>query len=188
MLKTIPSPLPCPAPPPPPQTALANLIAAGKAANKALLVTGCVPQGDRKAPELQGLSLLGVAQIDRCVWGRQGAEPPSKVEGHHVGKGCGWKAGGGGSPAARMQSQPDSNSTMYGLASSSSSSSSSSSTSTVLPQLTDGACMCLRCAVCCVLLSLCVSAGLLRLLRPHCVVSRWCCWAGTDCQHWTCQR
>jgi hypothetical protein len=55
------------APPPFPQTALANLIAAGKASNKALLVTGCVPQGDRKAPELQGLSLLGVAQIDRWV-------------------------------------------------------------------------------------------------------------------------
>jgi threonylcarbamoyladenosine tRNA methylthiotransferase CDKAL1 len=49
------------------QTALANLIAAGKAAQKALLVTGCVPQGDRKASELAGLSLLGVGQIDRVV-------------------------------------------------------------------------------------------------------------------------
>jgi threonylcarbamoyladenosine tRNA methylthiotransferase CDKAL1 len=46
---------------------LANLIAAGKAAQKALLVTGCVPQGDRKASELAGLSLLGVGQIDRVV-------------------------------------------------------------------------------------------------------------------------
>jgi hypothetical protein len=30
-------------------------------------VAGCVPQGDRRAKELAGLSLLGVGQIDRVV-------------------------------------------------------------------------------------------------------------------------
>lgn len=43
----------------PSQTAMANLIASGKAAGKRLVVAGCVPQGDRRAAELQGLSLLG---------------------------------------------------------------------------------------------------------------------------------
>lgn len=41
------------------QSAMANIIAAGKAAGKPLLVAGCVPQGDRKAAELKGLSLIG---------------------------------------------------------------------------------------------------------------------------------
>jgi hypothetical protein len=41
------------------QSAMATIIAAGKAAGKPLLVAGCVPQGDRKAAELKGLSLLG---------------------------------------------------------------------------------------------------------------------------------
>ncbi|KAG1666851.1 hypothetical protein FOA52_009475 [Chlamydomonas sp. UWO 241] len=51
----------------PSQSAMASLLTAGKAAGKALVVAGCVPQGDRRAAELQGLSLLGVTQIDRVV-------------------------------------------------------------------------------------------------------------------------
>ncbi|KAF6265384.1 CDK5 regulatory subunit-associated protein 1-like 1-like protein [Scenedesmus sp. NREL 46B-D3] len=51
----------------PSQSAMATIIAAGKAAGKPLLVAGCVPQGDRKAAELKGLSLLGVGAIDRVV-------------------------------------------------------------------------------------------------------------------------
>jgi threonylcarbamoyladenosine tRNA methylthiotransferase CDKAL1 len=51
----------------PSQSAMDTLLAAGKAAGKALLVAGCVPQGDRDAAALAGLSLLGVAQIDRVV-------------------------------------------------------------------------------------------------------------------------
>lgn len=51
----------------PSQSAMANIIAAGRAAGKAILVAGCVPQSDRRATELQGLSLLGVTQIDRVV-------------------------------------------------------------------------------------------------------------------------
>lgn len=38
---------------------MASVITAGKSSGKALLVAGCVPQGDRKAAELKGLSLLG---------------------------------------------------------------------------------------------------------------------------------
>ena len=44
-----------------------SLLSAGRAAGKALLVAGCVPQGDRNASALEGLSLLGVTQIDRVV-------------------------------------------------------------------------------------------------------------------------
>ncbi|WIA30265.1 hypothetical protein OEZ86_000355 [Tetradesmus obliquus] len=51
----------------PSQSAMATIISAGKAARKPLLVAGCVPQGDRKAAELKGLSLLGVGAIDRVV-------------------------------------------------------------------------------------------------------------------------
>ncbi len=43
----------------PSQSAMANLLTAGRNSNKKLLVAGCVPQGDRGASELQGLSLLG---------------------------------------------------------------------------------------------------------------------------------
>ena len=51
----------------PSQSAMDSLLAAGRAAGKALLVAGCVPQGDRNASTLEGLSLLGVTQIDRVV-------------------------------------------------------------------------------------------------------------------------
>lgn len=43
----------------PSQSAMANLLASGRDCGKRLLVAGCVPQGDKGAPELQGLSLLG---------------------------------------------------------------------------------------------------------------------------------
>jgi hypothetical protein len=46
---------------------MATIIAAGKAAGKPLLVAGCVPQGDRKAAELKGLSLLGARPLLHCV-------------------------------------------------------------------------------------------------------------------------
>jgi threonylcarbamoyladenosine tRNA methylthiotransferase CDKAL1 len=51
----------------PSQSAMDTLLAAGRAAGKALLVAGCVPQGDRHAEGLEGLSVLGVTQIDRVV-------------------------------------------------------------------------------------------------------------------------
>jgi hypothetical protein len=51
----------------PSQSAMDTLLSSGRAANKALLVAGCVPQGDRNAAALAGLSLLGVTQIDRVV-------------------------------------------------------------------------------------------------------------------------
>lgn len=51
----------------PSQTAIGNLVRRGRDRGKALLVSGCVPQGDKSAPELKGVSLLGVTQIDRVV-------------------------------------------------------------------------------------------------------------------------
>ncbi len=46
---------------------MSSLVRAGRAAGVALVVAGCVPQGDKRMPELEGLSVLGVAQIDRVV-------------------------------------------------------------------------------------------------------------------------
>ena len=43
----------------PSQSAMDNLIAKGQAGDKALVVAGCVPQGDRRAKQLQGLSVIG---------------------------------------------------------------------------------------------------------------------------------
>ncbi|KAG2495228.1 hypothetical protein HYH03_006502 [Edaphochlamys debaryana] len=51
----------------PSQAGMSSLITAGRAAGKALLVAGCVPQGDKRLPELAGVSVLGVTQIDRVV-------------------------------------------------------------------------------------------------------------------------
>lgn len=51
-----------------------SLITAGAAAGKALLVTGCVPQGDKKAKELQNVSLLGEMRlVIRCTRNRRHA-------------------------------------------------------------------------------------------------------------------
>lgn len=43
----------------PSQSAMDNLIAKGQAGDKALVVAGCVPQGDRRAKQLRGLSVIG---------------------------------------------------------------------------------------------------------------------------------
>ena len=51
----------------PSQSAMDSVLAAGRAQGKALVVAGCVPQGDREAAALQGLSLIGVTQLDRVV-------------------------------------------------------------------------------------------------------------------------
>lgn len=34
---------------------------------KAVVVSGCVPQGDRNLKELENISIIGVTQIDRIV-------------------------------------------------------------------------------------------------------------------------
>lgn len=51
----------------PSQSAVGTLVSRARARGKAVVVSGCVPQGDRAAPELAGASLLGVTQIDRVV-------------------------------------------------------------------------------------------------------------------------
>ena len=51
----------------PSQSAMNTVITKGKAQGKKLVIAGCVPQGDRKAKELDDLSLIGVTQIDRIV-------------------------------------------------------------------------------------------------------------------------
>ena len=51
----------------PSQSAMNTTIAKAKSAGKRLVVAGCVPQGDKNARELEGLSVLGVTQIDRIV-------------------------------------------------------------------------------------------------------------------------
>ncbi|XP_057830865.1 uncharacterized protein LOC131041701 isoform X3 [Cryptomeria japonica] len=44
-----------------------TLIHKGKAARKPLVVAGCVPQGSRNLKELDGVSVIGVQQIDHIV-------------------------------------------------------------------------------------------------------------------------
>lgn len=44
-----------------------TLLAKGKSAKKPLVVAGCVPQGSRNLKELEGVSIVGVQQIDRVV-------------------------------------------------------------------------------------------------------------------------
>lgn len=44
-----------------------TLIAKCKNAKKPLVVAGCVPQGSRDLKELEGVSIVGVQQIDRVV-------------------------------------------------------------------------------------------------------------------------
>ncbi|CAL2236099.1 unnamed protein product [Prunus armeniaca] len=51
----------------PSQSAMDTLIAKGKGAKKPLVVAGCVPQGSRDIKELEGVSIVGVQQIDRVV-------------------------------------------------------------------------------------------------------------------------
>ncbi|CAH1776155.1 unnamed protein product [Owenia fusiformis] len=44
-----------------------NEINSARSLEKSVVVAGCVPQGDRKANYIQGLSTIGVQQIDRVV-------------------------------------------------------------------------------------------------------------------------
>lgn len=44
-----------------------TLITKGKNAKKPLVIAGCVPQGSRDMKELEGISVVGVQQIDRVV-------------------------------------------------------------------------------------------------------------------------
>ena len=49
----------------PSQSAMNTMIKRGEEQGKKLLVAGCIPQGDRHAKELEGLSVIGVTQV--CV-------------------------------------------------------------------------------------------------------------------------
>lgn len=51
----------------PSQSAMDTIITKGKSSNKPLVVAGCVPQGSRDVKELEGISIVGVQQIDRVV-------------------------------------------------------------------------------------------------------------------------
>lgn len=51
----------------PSQYAMDAIISKGKSSNKPLVVAGCVPQGSRDLKELEGISIVGVQQIDRVV-------------------------------------------------------------------------------------------------------------------------
>ncbi|KAG0470972.1 hypothetical protein HPP92_015518 [Vanilla planifolia] len=51
----------------PSQSAMETLISKCKDAKKPLVVAGCVPQGSRDLKELEGISVVGVQQIDRVV-------------------------------------------------------------------------------------------------------------------------
>ncbi|KAI3513427.1 hypothetical protein L1887_20761 [Cichorium endivia] len=51
----------------PSQSAMDTLISKCKSAKKPLVVAGCVPQGSRDLKELEGVSVVGVQQIDRVV-------------------------------------------------------------------------------------------------------------------------
>ncbi|XAR57488.1 tRNA (N6-L-threonylcarbamoyladenosine37-C2)-methylthiotransferase [Bertholletia excelsa] len=51
----------------PSQSAMETLISRGRIAKKPLVVAGCVPQGSCDLKELEGVSIVGVQQIDRVV-------------------------------------------------------------------------------------------------------------------------
>jgi threonylcarbamoyladenosine tRNA methylthiotransferase CDKAL1 len=51
----------------PSQSAMDTLITKCKLAKKPLVVAGCVPQGSQNIKELEGVSIVGVQQIDRVV-------------------------------------------------------------------------------------------------------------------------
>lgn len=51
----------------PSQSAMETLIHRGKSAKKPLVVAGCVPQGSKDLKDLDGVSIVGVQQIDRVV-------------------------------------------------------------------------------------------------------------------------
>ncbi|KAL9270762.1 hypothetical protein AKJ16_DCAP20838 [Drosera capensis] len=51
----------------PSQSVMDTIISKGRAAKKPLVVAGCVPQASRNLKELEGVSIVGVQQIDRVV-------------------------------------------------------------------------------------------------------------------------
>ncbi len=51
----------------PSQQGMANLITKAHSQGKSVVVAGCVPQGDRFLMDLEGCSLLGLAQLERVV-------------------------------------------------------------------------------------------------------------------------
>mmetsp|Transcript_16042 Transcript_16042/g.40617 ORF Transcript_16042/g.40617 Transcript_16042/m.40617 type:complete len:503 (+) Transcript_16042:100-1608(+) len=51
----------------PSQAAFVHLVQAGREQGKGVVVAGCVPQADRGLKELEGVSMVGVTQIDRIV-------------------------------------------------------------------------------------------------------------------------
>jgi len=51
----------------PSESGMTNLIQLGKKSGKKLVVSGCVPQGDKKNAALKDISTIGVTQIDRVV-------------------------------------------------------------------------------------------------------------------------
>ncbi|KAG2321730.1 hypothetical protein Bca52824_014943 [Brassica carinata] len=51
----------------PSQSAMSTLITRGRSGKKPLVIAGCVPQGSRDLKELEGVSVVGVQQIDRVV-------------------------------------------------------------------------------------------------------------------------
>ncbi|KAI4321201.1 hypothetical protein MLD38_034613 [Melastoma candidum] len=51
----------------PSQSAMETLISKSRSTGKALVVAGCVPQGNKDLKELEGISIVGVQQIDRVV-------------------------------------------------------------------------------------------------------------------------
>lgn len=51
----------------PSESAFVHLLRKGVAQSKAVVVSGCVPQADKKMKALDGVSVIGVQQIDRVV-------------------------------------------------------------------------------------------------------------------------
>eukprot|EP00939_MAST-03C_sp_MAST-3C-sp1_P000736 g736.t1 len=51
----------------PSQAVFMNLVKKGRAEDKSVVVAGCVPQGDKKVKGLEGVSVVGVHNIDRVV-------------------------------------------------------------------------------------------------------------------------
>ena len=51
----------------PSQSAFMHLVNQGLEAKKPVIVSGCVPQADRRIKELEHVSVIGVQQIDRVV-------------------------------------------------------------------------------------------------------------------------
>ena len=51
----------------PSEDSFINAVRSGRKLNKKIVVAGCVPQGQRNHRDLDGLSVVGVQQIDRVV-------------------------------------------------------------------------------------------------------------------------